>query len=162
VGAAEVASVRRQQEPLPCQTEPDSASSQTDLPLAKAVPISDIGSTSAITYLRKSEKNPVHQLRGGRKYEKQSPVDAKVSEKRGDEVLQVPKSRLPCSPWRRPWWCRLFPCSPWRTPQRSMWICPEESCSPWKAHAGAGSWQEPWPGSWRPRRSKFSGRSCSP
>jgi len=41
----------------PCPLEPMPAGSKTDLPLAEAKPISDGGSASGITYLRKGEKN---------------------------------------------------------------------------------------------------------
>jgi len=30
-----------------------------------------------------------------------------------EEVHQVSEQRFFCSPWRRPWWSRLFPWSPW-------------------------------------------------
>ena len=39
-----------------CPTEPMPASSKTDLLLAKAEPISDSGSASVITYLRRKKK----------------------------------------------------------------------------------------------------------
>jgi len=88
--------------------------------------------------------------------------------KEGEEVLQVPEQRLPCSPWSRPWWGRLCPCSPWRsmveqistcslgrTPHWSRWVskggcdplgspaleqAPGGTCGPMEreAHAGAG------------------------
>ena len=55
-GATVVASVRRK---LPlCLTEPMPAGSKADPLLAKAEPISDGGSASGITYLRREEKNP--------------------------------------------------------------------------------------------------------
>jgi len=56
-GATGVASVRSCQKLPPCPTEPTPAGSKTDFPLAKAEPISDGGSTSGITYLRRGEKN---------------------------------------------------------------------------------------------------------
>jgi len=52
-----VASVRNCEKLLPCLIEPVSATSKTDLPLAKAKPISNDGIASVTTYLRK-EKNP--------------------------------------------------------------------------------------------------------
>ncbi|KAK4831883.1 hypothetical protein QYF61_020030 [Mycteria americana] len=55
-GAAGVASVRRCQKFPPCLIEPMPAGSKTNPPLAKAEPISNGGSISVITYLRR-EKN---------------------------------------------------------------------------------------------------------
>ena len=49
-GAAGVASVRRDQELPPCQTEPVPASSKMDPLLAKAEPISEASGASVITY----------------------------------------------------------------------------------------------------------------
>jgi len=55
-GAIGVASVRSCEKVLPCLIKPVPASSKTDLPLAKAKPISNGGSTSVITYLRRGRK----------------------------------------------------------------------------------------------------------
>jgi len=52
-----VPSVRRCQKLSLSPIEPVSASSKTDLLLAKAEPISDGGSTSVTTYIRGGEKN---------------------------------------------------------------------------------------------------------
>jgi len=52
-GAITAVSVRSCEKIPPCLTEPVPASSETDPPLAKAKPISSIGSTSVITYLRR-------------------------------------------------------------------------------------------------------------
>ena len=54
--ATRVASVRRHQKLLPCWTEPVPAGSKMDLLVAKAEPVSDVGSTSVIPYLRKGKK----------------------------------------------------------------------------------------------------------
>jgi len=51
-----VASVRRCKKLPPCLIKPVTAGSKTDLPLAKAKAISDRGSTSVITYLRRGRK----------------------------------------------------------------------------------------------------------
>lgn len=56
-GAAEVASVTRHQKLLPCQAEPITAGSKTDLPLAKVEPISSAGGASVVKYLRKGKKH---------------------------------------------------------------------------------------------------------
>lgn len=56
VGAAGVASVRKHQELPLCQIEPVPAGSKTDLPLAKAEPISSVCGTSVIIGLRSGNK----------------------------------------------------------------------------------------------------------
>lgn len=56
MGAAEVASVRRHQGLPLYQAEPLSGGSKTDLLLAKAESVSDVGGVSAIPYLRKGKK----------------------------------------------------------------------------------------------------------
>jgi len=55
-GAIEVASMRRCEKLPPCLIKPVPAGSKTDPPLAKSKPISNGGSTSVITYLRKGRK----------------------------------------------------------------------------------------------------------
>jgi len=55
-GTIGVASVRSCKKLPPCLIKPLLAGSKTDLPLAKAKPISNGGSTSAITYLRRGKK----------------------------------------------------------------------------------------------------------
>jgi len=52
-----VASVRSSEKLPPCLIKPVSASSKKDPALSKAKTISDGGSTSVITYLRKGRKN---------------------------------------------------------------------------------------------------------
>ena len=55
-GSVGLASVRRYQKLFPCWTEPVPASSEMDPLLAKAEPISNVGSASVIAYLRKGKK----------------------------------------------------------------------------------------------------------
>ena len=57
-----VASVRRCQKLPQCLTEPMPAGSKTDLPLAKAEPIGDSGSTSVITYFKRVKTAAQQQL----------------------------------------------------------------------------------------------------
>ncbi|GAB0205849.1 acid sphingomyelinase-like phosphodiesterase 3b [Grus japonensis] len=60
--------------------------SKTDPPLAKAEPISDSGSTSGITYLRREKNKPVVQQqleRGVRRCERNNSADTKVREEGG-------------------------------------------------------------------------------
>ena len=52
-----MASVRREQELAPCQSETCLASPKTDPLQAKAEPISDAGGPAVITYLRKGKKH---------------------------------------------------------------------------------------------------------
>jgi len=54
--AIEVYSVRSCKKLPPCLIKPVLAGSKTDPPLAKAKPISDGGSASGITYLRRGRK----------------------------------------------------------------------------------------------------------
>ena len=56
--ATRVASMQSCYKLYSCLTEPMPASSKTDPPLAKAEPISNCGSASVITYLRRGGKNP--------------------------------------------------------------------------------------------------------
>jgi len=49
--------VRRYQKLPPCLIQPVPAGSETDRLLAKARPVSDGGSASVITYLRRGRKN---------------------------------------------------------------------------------------------------------
>lgn len=51
-----MASVRKHQKLLPCQTKLVPEVFKTDLLLVKAEPISNVGSGSVITYLRKDKK----------------------------------------------------------------------------------------------------------
>ena len=75
-------------------------SSKSDQPLVKAKPISDGGSTSVITYLR-SGKRLLKNLQQREEWDVrettlQTPRSVK---KEGEEVLQAPEQRFPCSPW---------------------------------------------------------------
>jgi len=60
-GSTGVASVRSCQKLSPYLIEPVPAGSKMDLLLAKGKPISDSGSTSGITYLRRAKKSAVGQ-----------------------------------------------------------------------------------------------------
>jgi len=86
-GAIGVASVRSCQKLPPCTMEPVPAGSKTDPPLAKAKPVSDGGSSSVITYLRKGRKKLGGQMAGRRelvrRYESKNSADTKVSEEGG-------------------------------------------------------------------------------
>ncbi|KAK4823897.1 hypothetical protein QYF61_007962 [Mycteria americana] len=83
--------------------EPMPAGSKTDLPLAKAEPISDGGSASVIMYLRRGGGGTVqHQQQSEEEseYVRETTLQTPKSvKKEGEEVLQVQEQRLPCSPW---------------------------------------------------------------
>jgi len=80
-----VASVRSCQKLRPCLIKPVPDGSKMDLTLDKAKPISDSGSASVITYLRKGKKKPAGkwQSRGVRRCERNNSADTKVSEEGG-------------------------------------------------------------------------------
>jgi len=95
-----------QKRPL-CLMEPMPAGCKADPPLAEAEPISDGGSTSGVTNSRRGKKllhnSNFSQERGVRLCERNNSADPKVNAEGGEEVLQVPEHRFPCSPWSRPW-----------------------------------------------------------
>jgi len=95
-GATGVASVTSCWKLPPCLINPVPAGSKTDPPLAKAKPISDSGSASGITYLRKGRKNTAgkRQLeRGVRQCERNNSADTKVSEEAGGRRYLKHQSR---------------------------------------------------------------------
>jgi len=117
------------------------AGSKMDLPLAKAKPIINAGSASAITLLEAEKVVVQQQLQQERVRVCETTLQTSRSvQKEGQEVLQAPEQRFPCSPWSRPWQGRLCPCSPrrsmveqrptcslGRTPRRSRGLCPKEA-----------------------------------
>jgi len=149
-----VASVRRHKELPLYRTEPVPDCSKTDVSLAKAEIVGDVGSSSMKTYFSKGkkyceatvgeerettrEKQPCrHQSQSGRKWKRCSRYQNRDFPSDHGEY----RGETGCPPTRHggPWWSRYPPCSPWRTPSRSRWICPEGSCCLWReAHAGAG------------------------
>ena len=68
-GATGVASVRSCQRISPCPIEPMPAGSKTDPPLAKAEPISNGGSVSGITDLRRGKKTCATAVAAGERSE---------------------------------------------------------------------------------------------
>jgi len=75
------------------------ASSKTDPLLAKAKPVSDGGSASGITYLRKGRKVTLSETavieRGVRRCERNSSADTKISEEGGGRTCLKCQSREP-------------------------------------------------------------------
>jgi len=139
-----VASVRSYEKPPPCPTESMPVGSKMDPPLAKAEPISDSGSTCAITHLRRKKKKTLHNgiLQQERRVgicQKNNSADTTVSEGGGRggapstraEIPLQPMEKTtvsPCSP-RRSMVEQVSTCSPCWTPGQSRWM-PEEGCDP--------------------------------
>ena len=126
----------------PCQTEPIPAGSKTDPLLAKAEPFSDSGSSSLITYLTRG-KNCCTTAAGREEWEnvRETVVQTPRSVKKcGEEVLQVPEQRIPCSPWWRPSWCRLSPAAHQQSHAGAGSCALKEAMTQWRLCAGAGSW----------------------
>lgn len=100
-----MASARKFQKLPLCQTEPDPTGFEVVPLLAKAEPTSDVGSTSVTAYLMRVEqktKPAQRQLkleRGARIRERSNSANSKTSEEGGENMLQAPDQRLPCSPW---------------------------------------------------------------
>ena len=93
-----MASVRRCWKLRPRPAEPVPASSKTDLSLAKADSVSNVGSASVMTNFRRGKK---HSLgREVRMCEQNSYGDIKLVKKQEKEMLQAPEQRwCLCSPW---------------------------------------------------------------
>ncbi|GAB0183553.1 acid sphingomyelinase-like phosphodiesterase 3b [Grus japonensis] len=78
------------------------AGSKMDPPLAKAKPISDSGSTSGVTELRRVEKNPVQEKwqpeKGVRICERNNSADTKVSAEGGTGGAPGAGTEIPLQP----------------------------------------------------------------
>ena len=69
----------------------------------KAEPMSNAGCASVIKFFERVKILCAAAAgRGVRKCERSSPADTKVSAEGGQEVLQTPEQKFPCSPWRSP------------------------------------------------------------
>ena len=98
------------------------AGSKTDPPLAKAEPISNSGSASVITYLRKSKRSyrgvaVAARESGVRRCERNNSADTKVREEGGGGGAPGARAETPLQPLERPHGSR-FPdrnCGLWRT-----------------------------------------------
>lgn len=75
------------------------------------------GYASVLMCLRKAKKSCAAAAR--KMSEKNKPADTKVSEGGREEMLQV-LEKIPCNPWRRPWWHTLS-CSPWCTTSEQIY-----------------------------------------
>jgi len=122
----------------PCLIKPVPAGSKTDPLPAKAKPISNGGSASVTTYLRRGKKSGSKTAVEREKWDNVKETTLQTQrpvKKEGKEVLKMPEQRaFPCSSWWRPWWGRLSSCSPWRSMVEQI-----STCSLWKRPcAGAG------------------------
>lgn len=93
--SAKVATTRKHQKLSPCQAQPIPACPNTDLPLAKSEPISDVGGVSVIIYLRK--KKTLHKCKCERepvRDERNSLADTRSLEKEGKYMIQLSEQRF--------------------------------------------------------------------
>ena len=100
-----MASVRSFQQLPPCPMEPMPAGSKTDPPLGKAKPISDGGSDSGTTDLRRGGKNLLEKTvaREEREYVRGTTLQAPRSVQEEGRRCSRPQSRGSLQPWSRPW-----------------------------------------------------------
>jgi len=164
-------------EASPVSDKPVSAGSKTDLPVAKAKPISEGGSTSVITYLRRGRKNcgKMAVKRAVRQFERNNSAGTKVSEEGGGGGAPVAgaetfplqpveqtmvRQAVPLQPMEVHSGANIHPC---KEPHAGAGGCLKEAVTPWGAHTGAGPWQDlRTRGERSPRRSRFAGRACAP
>ncbi|GAB0209021.1 epimerase family protein SDR39U1 [Grus japonensis] len=136
------------------------AASKTDLPLAKAEPISNGGSASVITYLRRRGNKPAQQQpeRGVRICERNNYADTKVSEEGEGGGAPGTRAEIPLQSVVKTMVRQAVPLQsmevnggadihlqPVGDPMpEQVDMCPMEAATPWEARAGAGSWQDLW------------------
>ncbi|GAB0206975.1 hypothetical protein GRJ2_003163100 [Grus japonensis] len=157
------------------------ACSKTNPLLAKAKPISDGGSASVITYLRREKTQETKQQhsqpqRGVRRCERNNFADTKVSEEGGGGGGPGAGAEIPLQPLVKTMVKQAVPLQPMEVnggadihlqpvqdPTPEQIDVPKEAVAPWEARAGAGSWQDLWThGERSPCRSRFAGRTCDP
>lgn len=103
LGPARIVSVRSSQKLPQSLVDPMPFSSEVDLQLAKAEPISDGGSDSGVRYLKREEKPARLQSETGMRIcRTNSPADTEVSKERG-EGSALPEQGFLCRQWCRPW-----------------------------------------------------------
>ncbi|XP_027506192.1 uncharacterized protein LOC113950476 [Corapipo altera] len=131
----------------PIESMPDG--SRMDLPLAKAMLISDSGSTSRITKLNVEVEKPVQQklqLEGGvRTCERNSPADTQVSTEGGAGGVPGTRVEISLQPIRKTMVKQTVPLQPMEVhgeaeihlqPMLEQAVTLQEACT------GAGSWQD--------------------
>ncbi|GAB0190212.1 hypothetical protein GRJ2_001486500 [Grus japonensis] len=131
------------------------ASSRMDQPLASAKPISDGGSTSGITELRRGKKTLAAAFAA--KEDMRNFADIEVSEEgrggggpgTGAEILLQPvvkammKQAVPLQPIEDDG-DKRFHLQPMEDPMLEQVDASKEGCDPVEAHTGASSWQDLW------------------
>ncbi|KAK4810783.1 hypothetical protein QYF61_008755 [Mycteria americana] len=137
--------------------EPTPAGSKTDPPLAKVEPISDGGSTSVITYLRREKKllRNSSQKRGVRICERNNSADIKVSEEGGGGGAPGARPEIALQPVVKTMVRQVVPLQPMEVssgadvhpavcggPHARAGGCPTEAVTLWRARTGAGSWKD--------------------
>ncbi|GAB0175634.1 hypothetical protein GRJ2_000028600 [Grus japonensis] len=155
------------------------AGSKMDPPMTKAEPISDGGSASGVTELRRGKKGLLWQQqsrRGVRRCERNNSADTKVSEEGGAGGAPGAGAEIPLQPLEKTMVRQAVPLQPMEDdggaeippaahggPHTRAGGCLKEAVTPWEAHVGASSWQDLWPhGERSPRWSRFAGRTCDP
>jgi len=152
------------------------AGSKMDPPLAKAKTISDSGSASVITYLRRKQplcNSILQQERGVGICERNNSADTKVGEEEGGGGAGA---EIPLQPMEKTMVRQAVALKPMEVhsgsdlhlqtvedPMPEQVDVPEEGCDLWRACAGADSWQDLWTcGEKSPRWSRFAGSTCDP
>ncbi|KAK4810940.1 hypothetical protein QYF61_013348 [Mycteria americana] len=141
--------------------EPVPVGSKTDPPLAKAEPVSNGGSASVITYLRRGKKLLRNSSweRGVRICERNNSADTKVSEEGGGGGAPGTGAEIPLQHVVKTMVKQVVPLQPMEVHSgadihtaacggphaRAGGYAPKEVVIPWRACAGAGSWQDLWP-----------------
>ncbi|KAK4829029.1 hypothetical protein QYF61_001804 [Mycteria americana] len=159
--------------------EPMPAGSKMDPPLAKAEPISDGGSASVITYLRRGKKLLCNssQERGVRVFERNNSADTKVSEEGGGGGAPGTGAEIPLQPVVKTMVRQAVPLQPMDLHSGAdIHLQPVEDPMPEKVDASEADcdpmespcWSRLLAGPvtlWRERSplwSRFAGRTCDP
>ena len=175
-GTMGVASVRSCQKFSPCLIKPVPASSKKmDRLLAKAEPISDGGSSSVTTYLRREKKKPsitAFSARERRWCERNSSAHTQVREGGGGGAPGT-RAEIPLQLMEKTLVRQAVPQQSMKVhseadihlqPMEDPTLEPEEDCDP----VGSPRWSRLWAGPVNPRRerspcwSRFAGRTCDP
>ncbi|PKU47132.1 protein pxr1-like [Limosa lapponica baueri] len=138
----------------PCLIEPRPAGSKTDLPLAKAEPFSNTGSTSVITFNKGKNCCTTAARRGVRICERNNSADTEVGEEGGGggppgigaEISLQPvvktmvRQAVPLQPMEVNSGSDIYPAAHGRPHARAGGCVLKEAMTLWRAHTGAGSW----------------------
>ncbi|KAJ7413319.1 suppression of tumorigenicity 5 protein isoform x4 [Pitangus sulphuratus] len=139
------------------------ATSKTDPLLAKAKPISDGGSTSVVTYLRRWKSYCLRAICSQRVriFERNNSADTKVSEGEGGGTPGA-REEIPLQPVVKTMVRQAVPLKLMEVHSGAS-ECSKEAMTLWEAHTEAGSWKDLWTHGERSLCwSRFSGRTCDP